>query len=270
MESYAFRVNVDESDPAAYAVLAADWFAAFPESIASDMWHSLIRDNGSVDAAISFVPHPGGPIETTRFDVKEFRDCLALLDRPVESLTVRAEFESGYRLSVGVNWSQELSTRLHGDVTVDPTAFDAESCVNFMTSFLGGVDPAFGYVSAEFGDSFYTALDLTLRRNFLESFSASRDILRGYSWLTVIPKELVTRLGGSSTLQSSGMAGVHELPAGGVVLVASPTPAEYSDDVMQEQFALLTPVLPRGKPRPLFGYEHLRVVYEDAGAYRAG
>lgn len=267
---HTFRVTIDKDDPIAYKRLAEKWFTAFSESIAPDMWEHLIQGDESVDSAMTVVPHPGGPIETMRFDLKEFRERLAVVDRPAESLTVGGEFGDGRRLSIGVDWSQELSIRLRGDVTMSPAEFDAERCVNFMTSFLDEVDPAFGYVSTDFGAGFHTALDLTLRRNVVESFSASRDILRGYTWLTIIPKELVARLGGSAALTGSGMAGVHPLAAGGVVLVASSSPDHYSDEVMRKQFALLAPVLPAGKPRPLFGYEHLRVVHEDAATYGAG
>jgi hypothetical protein len=62
----------------------------------------------------------------------------------------------------------------------------------------------------------------------------------------------------------AAVAQVRPLAAGGVLLRATPAPAGYDDGAMHALFRLLAPVLPPGTPKPMPGYEFMRVVYEDA------
>ncbi|WP_291412443.1 hypothetical protein [Actinophytocola sp.] len=47
-------------------------------------------------------------------------------------------------------------------------------------------------------------------------------------------------------------------------MVAEIKAKDSADVAMRWLFRTVVPVLPPGKPKPMFGYEHIRVVYEDA------
>lgn len=108
---------------------------------------------------------------------------------------------------------------------------------------------------------------MVLNRRHKQSLNDSRRLLRGYGLATVVPAELVDRLGGVRELADTGaFVRVEPLRAGGVVLQATATLPQYDDEAMRRVFRALAPVLPPGTPRPVPGYEDVRVVYEDAAA----
>jgi hypothetical protein len=136
--------------------------------------------------------------------------------------------------------------------------------VDFLAATLDQANPAFGIVT---DDNLVnaTAIDVVLNRRYKRSLDDSRRFLRGYGFATVVPAELVDRLGGGRELADTGaFVRVQSLRAGGVVLQATPTLSQYDDEAMRRVFRALAPVLPAGMPRPVPGYEHVRVVYEDA------
>lgn len=144
---------------------------------------------------------------------------------------------------------------------------DAGYCtrwVDFLAATLDQANPAFGIVTH---DNLVnaTAVDVVLHRSHKGSLDDSRRFLRGYGFATVVPTELVDRLGGVRELADTGaFVRVQSLRAGGVVLQATATLPQYDDEGMRGVFRALAPVLPPGMPRPVPGYEHVRVVYEDA------
>src|SRR5262249_26331412 len=114
-----------------------------------------------------------------------------------------------------------------------------------------------------------TALDVVLLRPFDESVDQGREFLRGYSWVTICPREIAERLGGADALrQTEAFVDVRALQDGGVFLGATPTIGEYDDAAMRKVFRALGPVLPPGMPKRQVGWENLRVVYEDAASIR--
>lgn len=123
------------------------------------------------------------------------------------------------------------------------------------------------------GDSAYrrhrTMLDRTLDREE-ESARHAREWLRGYGWVTVVPRELVARLGGAAGPRESGaFVEVEELPHGGVWLRATECEADYGPDDMRRVFHALAPVLPPGMPRVEPQDPHgWQVVPEDAVNHR--
>lgn len=75
------------------------------------------------------------------------------------------------------------------------------------------------------------------------------DQLRGYSWVTLVPGDLVGRLGGVEMLEDSGAFHlVSALPAGGVWLQATERLADYDLVAARKVFDVLRPVLIRGRP----------------------
>jgi hypothetical protein len=136
--------------------------------------------------------------------------------------------------------------------------------VDFLAATLDQANPAFGIVTADNVVN-ATAVDVVLDRRYKRSLDDSRRFLRGYGFATVVPAELVDRLGGVRELADTGaFVRVQSLRAGGVVLQATATLSQYDDEAMRRVFRALAPVLPAGMPRLVPGYEHVRVVYEDA------
>lgn len=210
------------------------------------------------------VPHPGGPIESEDFNRTRFEHFVSKLSDPVESIRYSGSTDEA-RISAQVSWTRRHHIRMSGYLSIVPDSVrdDVAELVSFLVPFLDEVDPAFGCASTHFNSYTGTELDLALRRIDWDSIAASREFLRGYSWLTVIPKELVARLGGIAALREAPLAAVYPLTAGGALVLAASTPVEYDDVAMKGLFRTLAPVLPPGKPKPVFGYEHIRVVYED-------
>ncbi len=98
------------------------------------------------------------------------------------------------------------------------------------------------------------------------SVRESRNTLRGYAWVTILPEELLRRIGGTATLEKSGaFFRVCPLPAGGAMLQASPTVASCTDSVLEAVFRSLARVLPRGVPSPHVAFPGVRFIPQDAG-----
>lgn len=133
-------------------------------------------------------------------------------------------------------------------------------------------DASFGHLCDD-GNDGGTALDRSVfRGGRVSSMMAGRDVLRGYSWVTVCPDELAARLGGPPALAASGaFSRVEELPLGGVWLQATEDFAGYDDAAMRRVFEVLAPVLPEGlaEPEPM-EQQRYRLVWEDAAWYRPG
>jgi hypothetical protein len=78
-----------------------------------------------------------------------------------------------------------------------------------------------------------------------------RDVLRGYSWVTIMARPLAARLGGAGALTASGcFTEVSVLPGGQVFLRATPALAEYEGPAVRRVFGVLAPVLLPGRPDP--------------------
>lgn len=139
--------------------------------------------------------------------------------------------------------------------------------VEFVVSALNTVNPAFAWVGADAPATEETNLDWVLNRRVRDSVREARKLLRGYSWMTVCPEELSERLGGPTALAATGaFHEVFPLSAGGIVLQATRTVAEYSDDAVRKVFKALSPVLPPGMPQ--FDPAHPELRYFPADASR--
>lgn len=160
----------------------------------------------------------------------------------------------------------QVSARLPMSRPDDPVQCGA--MVEFLREALDVANPSFGRIELNDFDD-YTNLDAALRRRLRASLRESREILRGYAWVTVCPPEILSQLGGVAELESSrAFHRVVSLQSGGVLLQASETLADYTNAVMQRVFSTLAPVLPRGEPSLDPAHPHLRFVSQDAASVR--
>ena len=110
-----------------------------------------------------------------------------------------------------------------------------------------------------------TALDRALRRPRAVSLSESRQWLRGYDWVTLVPPELAGRIDRAHA--EDELDRVVELPGGALVLVGTDRFSAFDEAALERVFDVVEPVLPRGEPqRPkLYGDEVMpRLVWRAA------
>jgi hypothetical protein len=96
-----------------------------------------------------------------------------------------------------------------------------------------------------------------------------REVLRGYSWVTVLAGELAGRLGGPEVLRASGaFCEVTPLRDGAVWLRATPAINDYTGERIRKVFEVLAPVLITGTARFEHGSSWRLVEGADAADYR--
>jgi hypothetical protein len=124
-----------------------------------------------------------------------------------------------------------------------------------------------GGMNDDMGWSGETALQHAIGGNALAAGTADfQSVLRGYSWITIVPPEAAARLGGAPGLQASGaFCDVTELPNHAVWLRATPTINEFTGHRIQAVFETLAPELPAGKAEFRYISETYRLM-EDADA----
>jgi hypothetical protein len=105
--------------------------------------------------------------------------------------------------------------------------------------------------------------------NFATRIDGSRNVLRRYSWVTVVGPELAARLGGASALTASGaFCEVSMLPDGALWLRATPTINEFTGDRVRAVFEALAPVLVTGTTTFRFGESYRIVEGADAADHQ--
>ena len=151
---------------------------------------------------------------------------------------------------------------------------------DLLFRFADQVSPAFGHIA--YPDEGKTAFEAGLRNidvvpppqwwSFPKVLTGCRETLRGYSWLTILPQELLDRVGGLETLAGSGaFVEVRPLSAGGVWLLATDDYRAFDDRALLRVFHALSPAL---RPGPITLWPPtpdrppLRVVPKDASRYR--
>jgi hypothetical protein len=154
-----------------------------------------------------------------------------------------------------------------------------QSWLTFIRETVEDLNPAFGIVDYEYGSLYGpTAVEQAIRMPSLTSdqkVPLSREVLRGYDWLTICPQELAGRLGGADRIRATGA--FHEvapLRGGGIWLLATADYRDYDEAAMRRVFRALAPVLPAGLPNRIEklaeqGRDY-RIVYEDAAAVDPG
>jgi hypothetical protein len=132
-----------------------------------------------------------------------------------------------------------------------------------MSACAGGLNDDIGWGQA-------TSLQRTAGRNSLADDSIDfRSVLRGYSWITIVPPEPAARLGGTQSLEASAaFCEVAELPNGAVWLRATPTINTFTGEKIRAVFETLAPELPTGMPK-IWPSEAYRIVEGvDAADYQ--
>jgi hypothetical protein len=171
-----------------------------------------------------------------------------------------------------------LMARIRPDASGDYTAARPE--IAFLRSFAERCRPVFGHISYDSGLDTDTELARALNIHAWNTLPEWDRYLRGYSWVTVVPGVLATRVGGVPGLRDSGaFTAVQALPGGSVWLEATSRWSEYRAERVDRVFEALAPVLPPGMPesgdlvRPgAPGLPEIRVPYllsiRDAAVFR--
>lgn len=176
--------------------------------------------------------------------------------------------------------------RLHAHPSEDKL-LEAPDCLatqqawlDLVRDFADRFDAAFGHIAYYYGngeteleESFYREPQTMREARF--TILNARATLRGYSWVTIVPRELMAKVGGVEGLTSSrAFHRVEPLPGGGALLVATADYRDYQGDAVGLVFRALAPILPHGMPMPWPPYipdkPPERIVFEDAGAIHSG
>ena len=153
---------------------------------------------------------------------------------------------------VGIAWSVGAET-----IGFDP---GERQWAEFIKQWATRADACYAHVSDDSTVGLGTALEQATARASGQPLAARtpeetvprcRDVLRGYSWVTVCSPELADRLGGAQELAASGAFDeVTELPGGQLFLRATPAIESYRGDALRRAFEMLAPVLLTGRPDP--------------------
>jgi hypothetical protein len=143
--------------------------------------------------------------------------------------------------------------------------------LDLMREYADRLNPSHGQIGVEhaLGE---TTLEDRLPPNYgrnspMYTVGESRQFLRGYGWLTIVPEELAGRVGGVHGLASTGVfAEVAALSAGGVWLLATTDFREYELAHAHRLFSVLAPILRPGLPRRPNPHDKgpFLLAYEDA------
>ncbi len=141
-----------------------------------------------------------------------------------------------------------LSVRFSPDWLDDPRY--QKSTLAFARSFADDWNPAYGEISYDRG-SRRTAFENVFHGDSPETAVTSREVLRGYGWLTLCPQEIGDRLGGLEALRNSGVfAEAEALTRGGYWLLATEDYRDFGQDVAERMFPVLAPALRPGDAFP--------------------
>jgi hypothetical protein len=171
-----------------------------------------------------------------------------------------------------------LSTYLReSELTDAETGAAAQrSYLELLSSFADRTNPAYGHIAYIHDGK--TAFEFGLRNvhkvpplewwSHPRTLACCREALRGYAWLTILPQDLLGRVGGLQALSDSGaFVEVRQLSHGGVWLLATTDYREFDDAALLRVFQAVAPAL---RPGPITPYPPapgkppLRVIAQDA------
>lgn len=305
---FTLLFSTASADDSGLRRLARSWFTGLPAYVAPEYQDALSRavplDAGLLRAEM---PPPwetqtpsGNPFATVTVAPRPWRRPRAsvyaprLLDQVIERIGDPGKRPVHVHLSLGMldtdgvpvaggdlvlrfDASEEdpaLATfSLYRDASRPVTTFP-DSVFDHGVEFLHDLCRAEDADFAGAGDPAYaghrTALDTALRRDPDDSVREARRYLRGYSWITVVPRELAAGLGGAGALTATGaFAQVEALPHGGVWLRATDRADSYDAAAVRRVFQALAPVLPPGRPEPdELGGHAWHLIPEDATSHR--
>jgi hypothetical protein len=297
------QLDVDEST-GDLAGIAFDWLDGLSQTLAAPERHALARlpARVAVNRADPFGPlgEPGslfgivvvsrGRIDAPAKSVERncsdaglrwLRQELSVRPRSA-SLWIGRLDERGHRsgtdtvltadfLPHSPGWLR-LSAQVNESRFTDPDTGPAEQrrWLDAVRPYADRFNPGFGHISYAYYDGATALEDCLPAHDPQYTIGQSRTILRGYSWLTIVPKELAAALGGADALSRSGaFADVETLAHGGLWLLATADYRDYSDAAIRKVFQALAPAMHRGMPRSrrqLWDQPPHPIVFADAGA----
>jgi hypothetical protein len=282
-------VDTDGLDDVQYRTAARAWLGGTADVLAGDLFARHAVGDDAVTANTYMGWEPGSNVDQIPYGsagVARMLDQFVDRGRPA-SILLAAEEESdnGFRVpgapgesfsaSLRVSTSPELPGVVSFHAVATYWALDGripgsvqERWLNACARFCEDLPVTFGAVSSEDGVG-ETALDMALGRSKLESVRVSRSVLRGYSWVTICPQQLVERLGGAARLEESGAFWrIRPLASGATWMQASEHLEEYGVDAIRRVFRSLAPVLPEGPVESTWGNDWPSLVHADASQYR--
>jgi hypothetical protein len=189
---------------------------------------------------------------------KAFLDGLSAVPYGAELLAItldHAGFPNAFpSLRVGYTTNNDDDRWLFLKVKFGPELLDdpefQKSALSFVRSFADEWNLAHAEISYDRGSG-RTAYETVFRGQPDQTSRTSREVLRGYAWLTVCPQEIGDRLGGVEALRSSGaFAQVEALSKGGYWLLATENWRDFGQPAAERIFPVLAPALRPGEPRP--------------------
>ncbi|WKX14224.1 hypothetical protein [Streptomyces sp. NL15-2K] len=285
-DQYLFaEINVEWPEPPAYEEMARAWLDGGFATLAGSHRQAL-QEGPKLPPEAMRRSMPCGPphaawgfVSITRHDGRQLRNSsrvvsarsmswfLRQLADPPRTATIGLSVldERGYpgksplRITVdrpearvwpeAIDWAV-LSCRIPEGDLLD--AAQQEVVLGFLRGISEGLDPSFANITYDDGLG-KTGLERTLGPPWKfphETIPTSRQVLRGYEWWTICPKELAGPLGGADALRVTGaFHDVVRLPSGALWLQATKHYRDYGPDAYAAVFRALAPALPPGVPK---------------------
>lgn len=194
------------------------------------------------------------------------------IELELSELNERGYLESPMSVAVNVRPSYEnpdwwfLTALMPGEWLRDQEY--ENSIIELMGECANLGDPSYGHVTFLYSGG-QSPLENSMRKVAAKAIATGREYLRGYSWLTVLNREFVERLGMDSLRNSGAFYSIRELAGGGALLQATEHYSEYGYEVAERIFRPLAPVLPPGEPIFRETADPPRyLAYEDAAKYQ--
>jgi hypothetical protein len=305
------ELDVEFASAEEFVSIAYDWIGGLVEEFGEDPWLPFDdprRDDPDMLPGPRLGP-PGwrGRLDWMRWDtgarrtegsrrlskanLRWFRAALAGIPHTAKIHCTRLDedgqlAESGLNASVGYDpespgWAR-LSANLTDALFIQPRIAAANQArwLSALRRYADRLNPGFGQIGYSYTNG-ATGLEDCLR-GVPGSYShpdhtvgECRSVLRGYSWLTVVPEELLPAAGGVDALAGSGAFAVAEpLTAGGAWLLATSDYRDYGQTQAAAVWRALRPILRRGTVTPpkwsMPGKSPCVLVFEDAAPEPAG
>lgn len=148
------------------------------------------------------------------------------------------------RVGDGERW---LLMQVSGDSFLVEGA-NQQRFVGFLEAVANHADPVYGEISWKW-EVYPSVLELALGVDPVDVLPRARRVLRGYSWITLLPEEIGNRLGGEAGLNGTGaFVRVKHLAGGGYLAQATECFSQYDEGAAERVYQALVPVLPPGRP----------------------
>ena len=188
--------------------------------------------------------------------------------------------QSGW-CGIGVRWDRRCPGWARFSFTVGVGQLtDWTESVEIQESWAGFVRRKAGQMAVYAGgmtDDIWPGQDTALQRatqsvpsNLLLKICQSREVLLGYSWVTVVAPEVAARLGGAAAMSATGaFCEVEEMPGGALWLRSTPVINDFTGDRVRKVFEALAPVLITGTAKIEYRGEMFRIAEGvDAADFR--